>query len=103
VAQQSDTNLYIKETTYTKTEIQTLLKHGLPDITSVTSDLGLHNLLAIIPNEFKAELFTKPLVVNSERCAKFARDQGFTADVLVADPPGNESQVKLIARLVEAD
>ena len=89
--------------TYTKTEIQALLEHGLPDVTSVTSDLGLHNLLEIIPNEFKAELFTKPLVVNSERCATFARDQGFTADVLVADPPGNESQVKLIATLVEAD
>ena len=89
--------------TYTKTEIQTLLKHGLPDVTSVTSDLGLHNLLAIIPNEFKAELFTKPLVVNSERCAKLARDLGFTADVLVADPPGNESQVKLITKLVGSD
>ena len=89
--------------TYTKTEIQTLLKHGLPDVTSVTSDLGLHNLLAIIPNEFKAELFTKPLVVNSERCAKLARDLGFTADVLVADSPGNESQVKLITKLVGSD
>ena len=88
---------------YTKTDIQTLLVQGLPDIISITSDLGLNNLLTIIPDDFKAKLFTKPLVVNSERCAKFARDKGFTTDVLVADPPGNESQVKLIAKLAASD
>jgi len=87
---------------YTKTEIQALLLRGLPDVTLVTSDLGLHNLLTIMPDDLKAELFTKPLVVNSERCAKFARDEGFKAAVLIADPPGNEAQVKLITRFVDS-
>ena len=85
---------------YTKTEIQTLLANGLPDVTSVTSDLGLTNLLALIPDDLKPALFTKPLVVNSKRCAELARGNGFLAEILVADPPGDESQAGLISGLV---
>ena len=84
---------------YTNTEIKKLLAGGLPDVTSVTSDLGLSNLLAILSDDLKAELFTKPLVVNSERCAELARSNGFAAEIPVADPPGDEGQVGLISGL----
>jgi len=41
-------SVYVRKTpVYTKQELQTLADNGLPDIISVTSDLGLTNLLTI--------------------------------------------------------
>ncbi len=85
---------------YSKAELQKFFANGLPDVTSVTSDLGLGNLLKIIPDAHKTALFTRPLVVNSERCAELASDNGFSGDILVANPPGDEAQVNLISSLI---
>lgn len=82
---------------YSHAHIATLFREGLPDIISVTSDLGLTNLLAIIPSELNLQ--SKPLVVNSARCARIAVEKGFTSKILVADPPGDDSQLSKILSL----
>ncbi len=84
---------------YTTAELSSLFDTGLPDIISVTSDLGLINLLKIIPPELQSELKTRPLVVNSDRCAELARSSGFAEEIAIADPPGDISQVTEILRL----
>lgn len=85
---------------YSKAHIDSVLKHGLPDVVSVTSDLGLKNLLAIIPAGFIQTLLSKPLVVNSKRCAQLAEEIGFSAEILIAEPPGDDSQlVKILSVL----
>ncbi len=86
---------------YRNSYLKTLFIKGLPDIISVTSDLGLHNLLSIIPTELQACLLSRPLIVNSQRCAMLAADKGFHAEILVADPPGDSSQLQSIQRLTQ--
>lgn len=95
-------SVYLRKTpVYTKQELQTLAVNGLPDIISVTSDLGLTNLLTIIPKDLKPTLLTRPLVVNSERCQKIARHEGFSAKILIADPPGDKAQLEAISDLAQ--
>lgn len=84
---------------YSMAQIESVFRDGLPDIISITSDLGLTNLLAIIPIELHPALLSRPLVVNSARCAQLAKDKGFSAEILVADSPGDESQLTKILSL----
>ncbi len=87
---------------YSQTRIQTLFNDGMPDIITVTSDLGLTNLLSIIPPALSPSLFSRPLVVNSKRCAQLAADKGFSAEIRIADPPGDESQLKEVLALSQS-
>ena len=87
---------------YSQTRIQTLFNNGMPDIITVTSDLGLTNLLSIIPPALCPSLFSRPLVVNSKRCAQLAADKGFSAEIRIADPPGDESQLKEVLALSQS-
>jgi len=66
-----------------------------PDIISVTSDEVLKNLYQLCTLHRDAML-TTPLVVNSERCAKLARELGFTAETLVAVPAGDSGQLECL-------
>ena len=84
---------------YTQSDLDNRFDAGLPDIISVTSDLGLSHLIHLIPPQLKPELLQRPLVVNSERCATSAKKFGFTASVLVADPPGDAGQLPPILHL----
>lgn len=84
---------------YTDAHLRSVFETGIPDIVSVTSDLGLRNLLKILPGQLHGSIKTCHLIVNSERCASFARDHGFNAKIVVAKPPGDESQVTEILRL----
>ncbi len=86
---------------YSKQQLSQVFEFGLPDIISVTSDLGLTNLLKIVPSNLHNDLIALPIVVNSERCAALAREQGFSAEIAIADPPGDESQVTEILRIKE--
>ncbi len=63
-----------------------------PCVITVTSDLGLTNLLTLIPVQSHQNLFTCKLVVNSERCAVSARKLGFDNQIAVATPPGDKGQ-----------
>jgi len=81
---------------YTQSDLHKRFSAGLPDIISITSDLGLKHLMQLMPPQLKPELLQRALVVNSERCAKSAREFGFTASVLVADPPGDAGQLPKI-------
>ena len=84
---------------YTKAQLDQSFSAGLPDIISITSDLGLSNFIRLIPQELTAVLMQKPLVVNSQRCAEHARQAGFTAEIRVARPPGDKGQLPEILHL----
>lgn len=84
---------------YPKARLDALLQQGLPDIISVTSDLGLTNLLSILPPDLIPSLLDKPLVVNSTRCAQLAKSHGFVAEIKVADPAGDTAQLSQILSL----
>jgi len=68
-------------------------KQANPDIVSISSDLGLVNLMKLLPGYCHQKLLSTPLVVNSKRCMMKANAAGFTADMLVADPPGDRGQI----------
>lgn len=72
-----------------------------PDIISITSDLGLKNLCHLLPADSHQTLFSTPLVVNSERCRTLASRLGFSAQLTVANPPGDTSQAEAIRSLFQ--
>lgn len=75
------------------------VEKAIPCAISVTSDLGLSNLLELLPVGFHPLLFNCPLVVNSARCAELARNYGFIDQILVATPPGDNGQLKALTAL----
>ena len=85
---------------YEQSYVSRLVSDNLPDIISVTSDLGLINFLQIIPAKDQKSILGLPLVVNSKRCAALAQEHGFRGSIGVADPPGDAAQVTEILRLV---
>jgi len=84
---------------YSQSTLDQLFAKGLPQMISVTSDLGLANLLKIVPAPYLPHLFKCPLVVNSDRCAISAKKAGFTNSIVVANPPGDISQFTEVSRL----
>lgn len=76
-----------------------ILLTALPCAISITSDMGLQNLLQLSPLDTHNLLFDCPLVVNSQRCAKLAKQKGFKGPVVVASPPGDCGQIVALSRL----
>lgn len=72
---------------------------ALPCTISITSNQGLVNLMELVPISYRERLFKSDLVVNSSRCAVFARELSFLGKVEVADPPGNQGQLHALLRL----
>ena len=75
-----------------------LWQRANPHIIAISSDLGLANLISLLPAHCHTQLFFCPLVVNSKRCEIKARSAGFTAEIAVADPPGDAGQIDQLAR-----
>ena len=78
-----------------------LWQRANPHIISISSDLGLANLISLLPAQFHRQLFSCPMVVNSKRCERKARSAGFTAEIAVADPPGNAGQIDQLAKYAQ--
>ena len=74
------------------------LRERAPDVISLTSDAVLENLVALAGPALPA-LLSRPLVVNSERCAGRARTLGFSGAIEVARPAGDAGQLDALARL----
>lgn len=68
-----------------------------PDIVSVSSNETLGNLWTLC-QQHTSRLKLIPLVVNSERCAQFAKELGFQRTTLVANPAGDEGQLACLAQ-----
>lgn len=79
-----------------ETERQRIFVESPPDIISVTSDVGLRNLVNIAGSEYSNVIHSAQLVVNSNRCAETALRLGFDDNPVVANPPGDEGQLKAI-------
>lgn len=73
-----------------------------PDIITVTSDLGLQNLVELTPADLKPSLFAAHLITNSDRCSALAKTHGFNARILTADPPGDDGQLAQVRRCAKA-
>lgn len=71
---------------------------GEVDLAIATSNEGLHNLFELVGKLGRAWLRQTPLIVVSERTRELARELGFTAEVLVADQPGDEALVAAATR-----
>ena len=78
-----------------------LWQRANPHIVSISSDLGLVNLISLLPSEFHKQLFSCPLVVNSMRCEKKAHNAGFTAHIGVAFPPGDAGQISQLCKFAQ--
>ena len=70
-----------------------------PDLVSVTSDEILDNLVALSGDALDA-LRPLPLLLNSERCARRAREHGFGGELHVARPAGDEGQLACLSAWV---
>ncbi len=66
------------------------------DIVSVTSDEGLRNLVHIAGARYGNVLHRLPLIVNRDRTAALAARLGFEHTALVAHPPGDNGQIKIL-------
>lgn len=64
------------------------------NVTTVSSDLGLLNLVKLLPPRQLASVRKRALIVNSHRCAKLATEHGFQAAISVANPPGDNGQLQ---------
>ena len=82
-------------------DVAALLTSNLPTIVCATSNQVLQNLLTLTPDDLKPQLLALPLVVNSERSVVLARELGFTSNVLVANPPGDEGQLQELQRITK--
>ena len=83
--------------TLTTTETKQILISAMPCVISITSDLSLLNLLQLLPGSVHEQLLACPLVVNSERCAKLAKERGFHNRIQVACPPGDQGQLTALS------
>lgn len=81
------------------TEAAQLLNDAMPCAISVTSDLGLSNLLQLTPKKYRPLLLRCPVVVNSQRCASLALQCGFKNQIIIADPPGDAGQLTALEKL----
>ena len=68
------------------------LKSGV-DIVTITSNEALQNLVEFGGNAHRKQLLSLPLVVNSQRGARLAKDLCFQSHVLVAEEAGNSGQL----------
>lgn len=105
--QSKDTSVEIK-TVYervtpvvSEAERQRIFVESPPHIISVTSDVGLRNLVNIAGPEYANVIHAAQLVVNSDRCAETALRLGFDDSPMVANPPGDEGQIKAIINCLQ--
>ncbi len=80
--------------------IQEIFTDPAPDIVSVTSNEVLQNLI-LIAADYLPALRQLPLVVNSQRCADYALQSGFTQRLYIANPAGDEGQLVQLQRWID--
>lgn len=73
-------------------------QQGEIDFVVVTSNQALANLNQMVGEEGREWLHNTPLVVISDRMLQLAHELGFSADILVADQPTDES---IVAAMVQ--
>ncbi len=69
-----------------------------PQVICITSNQSILNLTKIMGERYLDQLVHTPLIVNSERCSKLARELGFKAAIEVADKPGDPGQLEGLKR-----
>jgi len=86
---------------YRSDDIDVLLSTNPPTVICATSNEVLENLITLTPDVFLLRLRALPLIVNSQRSVALAKDLGFSSIIIVANPPGDEGQLRALAQLKE--
>ncbi len=81
--------------------LQALCLNAEPDIVTITSNAGIKNLLALADQNSADYLKALPLIVNSERAFRLARELGFINQILVAYPAGDHGQIAALRWLIQ--
>jgi len=71
----------------------------MPDVISVTSNESLLNLKKLAGKHWTS-LLDVPMVVNSPRAKSLAESLGFSKDIEISLPAGDDGQIEAIARLL---
>ncbi len=79
---------------YSKETLYGVFNDSVPQIICITSNQGILNLVRIVDQDFREQLLTTPLIVNSKRCRDLSRELGFISDVTVAKNPGDAGQLE---------
>lgn len=79
----------------------TIWQEYIPDIIVVTSNQGLHNLVDMTEHRHTQQLFSRRLVVMSQRIAENAVLKGFEYPPVVAGEQSNEGLIQAIEQSVE--
>ena len=72
------------------------------NISCVSSDLGLQNLAKLLTPVQLSAVSSRPLIVNSSRCAALAKAMGFDNKIRVAAPPGDTGQLQALRECAES-
>jgi uroporphyrinogen-III synthase len=80
---------------------ESIWQQKIPDIIVVTSVEGLKNLIELTPQKFRSRLFSRKLVVMSQRIASHAMDLGFTISPEVAKEQSNHGLMLAIRNSLE--
>jgi len=78
---------------YSTKEIHTIFIQNTPDVLCITSNQGILNLSKTLNKGILEFVKSIPLIVNSHRCERLARKQGFRADIKVTTTPGDLGQL----------
>jgi len=81
-------------------DVYVLLTSNMPTVICATSNQVLENVFTLTPISLRPQLLSLPLVVNSERSVVLAKELGFSGDIVVADPPGDEGQLEALRTLL---
>ena len=79
-------------------QLKQIILEKNPQVICITSNQGILNLLKIMDETCRNQVLMTPLIVNSDRCSKLARDSGFMADITVAEPAGDNGQLNALKR-----
>ncbi len=72
------------------------------NVSCVSSDLGLQNLAKLLTPAQLSVVRSRPLIVNSSRCADLAKALGFSEKISVAIPPGDTGQLQALRECAES-
>ena len=81
-----------------KSALPGIFSQNRPQVICITSNQGILNLKKIMDDCCLDQLLRTPLIVNSERCSKLARESGFSSDITVARIAGDAGQLDALKR-----
>lgn len=90
-----------KSPQYDKNDVDRMWQQSAPDAIIVTSNEGIEHLVGLTPERHRERLLQTPLVVMSERNARFAQELGFHANLAVTGEQNDAGLYEATIELLE--